>query len=63
MTGIMPSPNHLVSSRLGYFIRPGRHDMTVTEWEVWMEFCDKHLPEGKELIYQLNRIKVIFAII
>ncbi len=42
-TDLMPPQNHLMSSRLGYFIRPGRHDMTVTEWEAWMDFCDKHL--------------------
>ncbi len=42
-TDLMPPQNHLMSSRLGYFIRPGRHDMTVTEWEAWMDFCDRHL--------------------
>jgi hypothetical protein len=38
-----PEENTLVSSRLGYFIRPGAHNMTETEWETWMDFCDRHL--------------------
>jgi hypothetical protein len=43
-----PSENHLIDSRLGYFIRPGRHSMTNTEWEAWIDFCDKHL--GRNII-------------
>jgi hypothetical protein len=42
-TTAFPEENILVSSRLGYFIRPGKHDMTETEWEAWMDFCDIHL--------------------
>ncbi|TVR74148.1 MAG: acetylxylan esterase [Marinilabiliales bacterium] len=42
-TNLMPPQNQLVSSRLGFFIRPGRHDMTAIEWEAWMDFCDRHL--------------------
>lgn len=42
-TTAFPMENKLIDSRLGYFIRPGRHDMTETEWQVWMNFCDRHL--------------------
>ncbi len=42
-TTVFPGENKLIDSKLGYFIRPGKHDMTETEWRVWMEFCDKHL--------------------
>ena len=41
-TRLFPPENTLVSSRLGYFIRPGKHSMTETEWEVWMDYCDIH---------------------
>jgi len=40
----MPPENELVNSRLGYFIRPGKHDMSVVEWDTWLDFSDKHLP-------------------
>lgn len=41
----MPPENQLVNSRLGYFIRPGKHDMGEVEWQQWMEFANKHLPK------------------
>jgi len=41
----MPAENQLVNSRLGYFIRPGNHDMTIVEWDAWLDFSDKHLPK------------------
>ncbi len=42
-TKVFPGENILIDSRLGYFIRPGKHDMTETEWKVWMDFCDRQL--------------------
>jgi hypothetical protein len=42
-TTVFPEENKLVGSRLGYFIRPGAHDMTETEWDAWMNFSDIHL--------------------
>jgi hypothetical protein len=41
-----PAENQLVNSRLGYFIRPGKHDMTAVEWTAWLDFADKHLPKN-----------------
>jgi len=39
----MPEPNHLVASRLGYHIRPGKHSMGKEDWKVWLEYADKQL--------------------
>ena len=38
-----PRQNELVASRLGYFIRPGKHSMTRADWQVFLDFADKHL--------------------
>lgn len=39
----MPAMNMLVTSRLGYFIRPGAHSMTRTDWDAFLNFADKQL--------------------
>jgi hypothetical protein len=39
----VPPPNRLVDSRLGYFLRPGKHAMTPTDWEAFWGFADRHL--------------------
>ncbi len=36
----MPPPRHLVDSRLGYYIREGKHSMTADDWTVFMNFAD-----------------------
>ncbi|HVU89392.1 MAG TPA: acetylxylan esterase [Pirellulales bacterium] len=41
----MPPENELVNTHLGYFIRPGKHDMSPVEWAQWLDFADKHLPK------------------
>jgi hypothetical protein len=41
----MPEPNHLIASRLGYHIRPGKHSMGKEDWKVWLEYVDKQLPK------------------
>ena len=41
----LPAENELVNTRLGYFIRPGKHDMSQVEWSTWFDFADKHLPK------------------
>src|SRR6185369_11358159 len=38
----MPELNRLVDSKLGYFIRPGKHSMTPTDWQIFRDFADKH---------------------
>jgi hypothetical protein len=43
----MPRPGKLVNSRLGYYIRPGKHSMTRDDWKVFLDFADKHLGKSK----------------
>jgi hypothetical protein len=39
----MPETGTLSDSRLGYFIRTGKHSMTPDDWKVFMQFGDKWL--------------------
>ena len=43
----MPPQRQLVDSRLGYYIREGTHSMTADDWEVFMNFADRHF--GRKL--------------
>jgi hypothetical protein len=36
-----------VDSRLGYYIRPGKHSMTAEDWQIFLTFADKHLRAGR----------------
>ena len=33
----------LLASRLGYFIRSGKHAMTREDWEAWLDYADRWL--------------------
>ncbi len=37
----MPPFGQLVGSRLGFYIREGKHSMTADDWRVFMDFADK----------------------
>jgi hypothetical protein len=39
----MPEEGKLLASRLGFFIRPGRHAMTKAEWDAWLDYADRWL--------------------
>ncbi len=40
----MPKPGDaLIDSRLGYWIRPGKHAMSPPDWKTYMDFADKWL--------------------
>ncbi len=39
----MPPEGRLVPSRLGYYIRAGKHSMTSGDWLVFLDFADRHL--------------------
>jgi hypothetical protein len=38
-----PETGKLLDSRLGYYIRPGKHSMTAEDWKVWLDYADKWL--------------------
>jgi len=38
----MPEPGKLIDSKLGYYIRPGKHSMTKEDWKIFLDFADKH---------------------
>ncbi len=39
----MPKVNQLLASRLGSFIRPGKHAMTREDWKAWLDYADRWL--------------------
>jgi len=36
-----PEISQALPSRLGYYIRPGKHSMTREDWAVWLDYADK----------------------
>jgi hypothetical protein len=38
----MPALNQPITSRVGYYIRPGKHDITEADWAVFADFAVKH---------------------
>jgi len=36
----MPEPGKLVASKLGYYIRPGKHSMTQEDWKIFLDYAD-----------------------
>jgi hypothetical protein len=45
----MPAENQLVGHRLGYYLRPGKHSMTASDWGVFMDFADRQWrPAGQK---------------
>lgn len=39
----IPETGRLLDSRLGYFIRSGKHSMTRVDWKAFLDFADKFL--------------------
>ena len=46
-TTTMPALNTLSSGTLGYYIRPGKHEMKADDWKIFIKFTSQHLPKGK----------------
>ncbi|MFA8018663.1 acetylxylan esterase [Bremerella cremea] len=44
----MPAINEPVLSRLGYVIRPGKHDVTTLDWQRYMDFADRHVTKAAD---------------
>ncbi len=40
----MPPLNTLIGNRMGYHIRPGRHNIGEEDWKVFMDFADQNFP-------------------
>ncbi len=38
-----PAPQQLLSSRIGYYLRPGKHDVTLEDWQAMVTFADIYL--------------------
>ena len=38
-----PAEGALLDSRLGYWVRPGKHSMTPADWATYLTFADKWL--------------------
>lgn len=41
-----PPTGKLVGGRLGYFIRPGKHSMTLDDWQAFWNFADWHFSQA-----------------
>ena len=39
----MPPVQHPVTSRIGYHVRRGEHDVTDYDWGRYLDFADKHM--------------------
>jgi hypothetical protein len=39
----MPELSQPVMSRIGFHIRPGKHDITPYDWAQYMAFAEKHM--------------------
>jgi hypothetical protein len=40
--GPMPEVNHPLMGTIGYHIRSGKHDVTLYDWQRYLDFADKH---------------------
>lgn len=43
----MPPTGKLIDSKLGYFIRSGKHSTTAEDWKAFLDFADRHLGKAR----------------
>jgi hypothetical protein len=43
-----PPPGQLINSTIGYYLRPGGHDVTLEDWQATLTFADRHLARRRE---------------
>jgi hypothetical protein len=43
----VPPLGKLLDSKLGYFIRPGKHSTTPEDWRAFLDFADRHFGKAK----------------
>ena len=41
-----PEKNRLVGGSLSYYIRQGKHSMTRQDWQVFLDFADRHVKKA-----------------
>jgi len=57
----MPALNQPVLGRIGYHIRSGKHDVTLYDWDRFMDFAVRHIPppaREKTRKYDVYQIKL-----
>lgn len=42
-TESMPAPDQPVQGIMGYHLRTGPHDITLYDWQQYLDFADRHL--------------------
>jgi hypothetical protein len=44
----MPEPNQSIGDTIGYHVRNGKHDITLFDWQRYMDFADRHFKTKNE---------------
>ena len=50
-----PGPGKLINDRLGYFLRKGKHDVTLEDWRAMLAFIPHHLGHSHPPVFATER--------